>query len=272
MDVIWSRLAAGGRLVKHWKLRASANRFDWQHRMDWTSLNVTASNLPKNLFEDPLLTRLYQLLLLFLTGRQMKEKNSRPLGQVIRFHLWPPGLNTLTPNTHATSDSESARCWHSSINLRAPHMETMSCSLELFFSFGLCITWILKVRPQQRRRHCAADNKDGCESSQSRKLQSCRFSGNLPETIGEAVGGLLPQQTERNVHVLGKEDGCGASFLVTLATSCVSFSRGENAASGANQEKGVLKKKNKGDKPPIFSISLDSKIKTVQHTEVHLLC
>lgn len=37
---------------------------------------------------------------------------------------------------------------------------------------------------------------------------------------------MLPQQTERNVRVLGKEDGCGASFPVTLANVMCQFFKG----------------------------------------------
>lgn len=132
--------------------------------MDRTTLNVTASNLPKNLFEDPLWTFLYWLLFFLQT-----DKSEEKLSSAVSSHpISPPAIGAahLNTNPHATSDSESARCRRSGINLCAPHMETMSCSLEVF---RLCITWNFKGQAacKRHRRLCAADNKDGRESSQS---------------------------------------------------------------------------------------------------------
>lgn len=59
---------------------------------------------------------------------------------------------------------------------------------------------------------------------------------------------MLPQQTERNVHVLGKEDGCGASFLVTLANVMCQFFKGRKKKRPVElirKKKGVLKKPSK---------------------------
>lgn len=88
---------------------------------------------------------------------------------------------------------------------------------------------------------------------------------------------MLPQQTERNVRVSGEEDGCGESFRVTLADVARHFFKGrERQPVELIKKKRCPKKKKKEkekvDKPAMFSISLNSKIKTVQHCEVQFLC
>lgn len=160
----------------------------------------------------------------FHSYRQRESRKNSSAGSSHPISPLAIGAEHLNTNTRAPSDWESARCWHSSVNLRAPHMETLSCSLKLFFN--LCITWILKGQTaaaqtslccrQQRHLWVIPKSKAAIMQIFRQFARNYRWSG----------GELLPQQTERNVRVLGKEDGCGTSFRVTLANVVCQFFKG----------------------------------------------
>lgn len=134
--------------------------------MDRTTLNVTASNLPKNLFEDPLWTFLYWLLFFFFYRRTNPRKNFHLPCQAIRFRLRPSGLHTSTPTlmlhlTQSRPDVGAAAL------ISARHIWRQCPAVWRFFR--LCITWNFKGQAacKRHRRLCAAENKDSRESSQS---------------------------------------------------------------------------------------------------------
>lgn len=115
-------------LVKRRTPGASANRLDRRHKTDETAPNVTASNLPENLSEDPL--DIFSFFFSYLPGPTDPRKNSSSAGSSPP--ISPSAIGGRTPrrrHAHATSHLTQSR---PDVGTAAqPHMETMSCSLEL---------------------------------------------------------------------------------------------------------------------------------------------